>query len=148
ITKDDGTTTAVPGTSTTYTITVSNAGPSDVSGAALSDPVPSGVTAATWSFVSQTGGGSVTGPLSGTGHLATTVNLPAGASLTFSFTAQIDPTATGSLVNIASVTPPGGTPTSDSDTDTLTPVADLAVTKDDGKTDAVPGTSDTYTITV
>src|SRR5437588_491642 len=36
----------------------------------------------------------------------------------------------------------------DSDTDTLTPQADLAVTKDDGKTSVVPGTAETYTITV
>ena len=148
ITKDDSQTTAVPGTSTTYTITVGNAGPSDVTGAALSDPLPAGVIAATWTFVGATGGGSVTGPTSGTGPLATTVNLLDGATVTFSFTATIDPAATGSLVNIATVTPPGGTPTSASDTDTLTPQADLAVTKDDGKASAVPGTPDTYTITV
>src|SRR5262249_21144159 len=60
----------------------------------------------------------------------------------------INPTATGSLVNIATVTPPGGTPSSGTDTDALTPQADLSVTKDDGKTSAVPGTPDTYTITV
>src|SRR5262249_29298472 len=36
----------------------------------------------------------------------------------------------------------------DSDTDTLTPQADLAVTKTDGKDSAVPGTPNAYTITV
>jgi uncharacterized repeat protein (TIGR01451 family) len=148
ITKTDSTTTAVPGTSTTYTLTVSNAGPSAATGAALSDPLPAGVTAATWTFVSATGGGSVTGPASGTGALATTIDLAVGATLTFSFTATIDPTATGTVVNTATVTPSGGTPTSATDTDTLTPQADLSVTKDDGKTSAVPGTSDTYTLTV
>ena len=35
-----------------------------------------------------------------------------------------------------------------SDTDTLTPQADLAITKTDGVTSAVPGTPDTYTIVV
>src|SRR5262249_7899633 len=99
ITKDDGKTTVVPGTTTTYTITVSNAGPSTATGAALSDPLPAGVTAASWTFVSQTGGGIVTGPSSGTGALDTTVTLPVGAALTFSFTAAIDPKATGTLVN-------------------------------------------------
>jgi uncharacterized repeat protein (TIGR01451 family) len=148
LTKDDGQTTAVPGTSTTYTIVVSNAGPSDATGATLSDPVPAGGTAANWTFVSATGGGSVTGPLSGSGALATTVDLPVGATLTFSFTVTIDPKATGTLVNTATVTPSGGTPIGDTDIDTLTPQADLAVTKDDGKTSAVPGTPDTYTITV
>jgi uncharacterized repeat protein (TIGR01451 family) len=148
ITKDDGQTTAVPGTSTTYTIIVSNAGPSDLTGAALSDPLPAGVSSATWAFAGETGGGGVTGPLSGSGTLSTTINLPAGATVTFTFTAQIDPTATGTLTNTATVTPPRGAPTSGSDTDTLTPQADLAATKTDGKTTAVPGTPDTYTITV
>ena len=148
ITKDDNQTTAVPGESTTYTITVSNAGPSDATGATLSDPMPAGVSSATWTFVSATGGGSVTGPASGTGDLTTTVDLPVNATMTFSFTAAIDPAATGSLVNIARITPSGGTPTGASDVDTLTPQADVFVTKDDGKTSAVPGTTDTYTITV
>src|SRR4029450_5096902 len=76
VTKTDGQTSAVPGTSTTYTIVVSNLGPSAVTGASVSAALPAGVTAATWSFVGQTGGGSVTGPISGTGALATTVNLP------------------------------------------------------------------------
>jgi uncharacterized repeat protein (TIGR01451 family) len=148
ITKDDGQTTAVPGTSTTYTMVVSNAGPSDVTGAAVSDPLPAGVTGATWLFVGGTGGGSVTGPSSGTGALATAVDLPAGATLTFTFTAAIDAAATGTLINTAMVTPSGGTPSSATDTDTLTPLADLAVTKTDGQSSAVPGTAVTYTITV
>jgi uncharacterized repeat protein (TIGR01451 family) len=148
ITKDDGQTTAVPGTSTTYTIVVSNAGPSTATSAALSDPLPAGVTSAAWASVGTTGGGSVTGPTKGTGALATTVTLPPGATVTFSFTATIDPTATGSLVNTATITPTGGTPTGATDIDSLTPLADLAVTKDDSKTSAVPGTPDTYTLTV
>jgi len=148
ITKTDNTTTAVPGTSTTYTIVVSNAGPSNATGVTLSGPLPAGVTSASWTVVGATDGGSVTGPTSGTGALDTTINVPVGATLTFSFTVQIDPTATGTLVNTATATPPGGTPVSGSDTDQLIPQADLSVTKDDGKTTAVPGTPNTYTITV
>src|SRR4029078_7148986 len=59
-----------------------------------------------------------------------------------------NPAATGTLVNTATVTPSGGTAVPATDTDTLTPLADLAIAKDDGKTSAVPGTPDTYTITV
>ena len=154
ITKDDGVTSVVPGTPDTYTIVVSNAGPSDVTGAALADPVPADVTAATWTFVSAAGGGSVAGPTSGSGALATTVDLPSGATVTFTFTVQIDPSATGSLSNTATVSPPAGVtdtiPGNDSatDTDTLTPLADLSITNTDGLTMVVPGTSTTYTIVV
>src|SRR4029450_6510508 len=66
----------------------------------------------------------------------------------FTFTVQINPAATGSLVNTATATPLGGTPTGVTDTDTLTPQADLSITKTDGQTSAVPGTPTTYTIVV
>src|SRR5581483_10125217 len=73
---------------------------------------------------------------------------------TIQLTGTIDPAATGTLSNTATVAPPDGVTDSNpdnntsTDTDTLTPQADLAITKDDGKTTAVPGTSDTYTIVV
>jgi uncharacterized repeat protein (TIGR01451 family) len=147
ITVDDGKTSVVPGTSTTYTIVVSNSGPAAVTGAAISDPLPAGVTAANWTS-STTGGGTVIGPAAGTGSLTTTVDLPANATVTFSFTATIDPSATGSLVNIAEVTPPGDPTIVTADTDTLTPQADLSVTMTDIVTPVVPGNGDTYLITV
>ena len=96
VTKTDGVTSAVPGTQNTYTIVVSNHGPSAVSGASVSDPLPAGVTAATWTATASSGGGTVTGPLSGTGALATTVDLPVNASVTFTFTVLVSPSATGS----------------------------------------------------
>ena len=40
ITKTDGVTTATPGGSVTYTITVTNAGPSDSTGASVADDFP------------------------------------------------------------------------------------------------------------
>src|SRR5262249_7617171 len=133
---------------------VSNQGPSAVSGASVSDPLPTGATAGNWAFVSLTGAGGVSGPLSGSGDLATAVNLPAGASGTFTFTVHIDPSVTRALTHTATVTSPTGVtdpdPTNNTatDTDTLTPRADLAITKDDGVTSVVPGTSTTYTIVV
>ena len=123
----------MPGTSTTYTIVVSNAGPSRRHRAALSDPLPAGVTAATWTFVAPDGRRQRHRAAQRQRALSTTVNLPVGATVTFSFTATIDPTATGTLTNIATVTPTAGTPTSGSDSDALTPQADLSVTKTDGK---------------
>src|SRR5262249_56586162 len=67
ITKTDGVTSAVPGSSPTYTIAVSNNGPSAVTGAGVSDALPAGVTGGIWAFTGQTGGGSVTGPNGGRG---------------------------------------------------------------------------------
>src|SRR5205085_63086 len=90
---------------------------------------------------------------SGTGAW-TGLSLASGQSITLTVTGTVDPTATGNQSNTATVTAPPGatdpTPGNDSatDTDTLTPQADLSVSKTDGKTSAVPGTSDTYTITV
>src|SRR5204862_674245 len=43
-TKSDGVASVVAGTSTTYTITVKNNGPSDVTGATVSDVLPAGLT--------------------------------------------------------------------------------------------------------
>jgi uncharacterized repeat protein (TIGR01451 family) len=154
ITKDNGKTTAVPGTSDTYTIVVSNTGPSAVAGASVSDLLPDGVTSATWSATASSGGGTVIGPADGAGDLATTVNLPVNASVTFRFTVQVDPSATGTLVNTATVAPPDGvtdpTPGNDNaiDTDALTPQADLSITKTDGIDAAIPGGSTRYTIVV
>src|SRR5213079_2645678 len=62
--------------------------------------------------------------------------------------------ATGTLSNTATVTLPNGTTDSNlannsaTDSDTITHQADLKVTVNDGKTSAVAGTKDTYTIVV
>lgn len=55
LTKSNGTPSAIPGTNTTYTITVSNQGRSTITGATVSDVVPAGTT-----FVSATNGASLT----------------------------------------------------------------------------------------
>src|SRR5262245_58945241 len=109
-----------------------------------------GVTSARWTATGSTGGGTVTGPSTGVSALPPPVNLPPNSSVTFTFIVQIDPTATGSLVNTATITPaPGtGSPVTDTDTNTLTPVADLSLTKTNNQTTSVPGTSTTYTLVV
>ncbi len=52
ISKTDGQTTAVPGTLLTYTIVVTNAGPSAVTGATVSDTLPAQLTGASWTCAS------------------------------------------------------------------------------------------------
>jgi len=147
ITKTDGVTTAVPGGSVTYTITASNAGADPVASATVADTFPAILTC-TWTCVGA-GGGTCTA--AGSGNINDTVNLPAGGSTTFTATCAINASATGTLVNTAtvssSVTDPDPANNSATDTDTLTPQADLSITKTDGVTTAVPGASVTYTIT-
>ncbi len=151
ITKTDGVTTVVPGSGVTYTIVASNAGPSAVTGATVSDTFPATLTGVSWTCVA-TGGGSCTA--SGNGSINDTVNLPAGATVTYTVSATVSATATGSLTNTATVALPGGvtdpTPGNNSatDTDALSPTADLSITKTEGATTYTPGGTAVYTIVV
>jgi uncharacterized repeat protein (TIGR01451 family) len=149
VTKTDGVTTATPGGSVTYTITASNAGPSNATGATVADTFPASLTC-NWTCVGA-GGGTCTA--SGSGNISGSVNLPAGGSVTYTASCTISPAATGTLSNTATVTAPAGvtdpTPGNNSatDSDTLAASADLSITKTDGVTTATPGGSVTYTIT-
>jgi uncharacterized repeat protein (TIGR01451 family) len=132
LTKTDGASTYTPDGSTTYTIVVTNNGPSFVTGATVTDTLPAAITSATWT-VNYTGMGS-SGPVSGSGDISASVNLAVGGTATFTVVATISSTATDNLVNTASVTVPAGTTdpnlANNSASVTLTPQqADLALTK-------------------
>src|SRR5204863_2052577 len=81
ITKDDGVLAAIPGTSTTYTIVVSNAGPSTAVAQQVTDLFPAAITAVSWTAVASAG--SSVGQASGTGNILTTVTLLPGGTVTF-----------------------------------------------------------------
>ncbi|HJU21977.1 MAG TPA: hypothetical protein VJ891_05670, partial [Casimicrobiaceae bacterium] len=162
ITKDDGTTSVVAGGTTTYTITVTNNGPSEVSDATVADNAPAGMSFTSWtcSVADPGSGGTVTtacGAASGAGNLNTTVTMKNGAVVTYVVQAAISGGASGTLANTATVAPPSGiadpTPGNNSATDTdtvtaATPIADLAIAKDDGTATVNAGGTTTYTITV
>ena len=82
------------------------------------------------------------------------VNLAPGSSITYTVKGTVAAGATGNLVNTATVTAPSGftdtnlTNNSATDSDTITPQGDLSITKTDGVSSVVAGTSDTYTIVV
>lgn len=122
----------VPGQAVTYQITVTNRGPNGVIGATISDTLPLMLTAATWTC--QAGSGSLC-TVSGSGDLTDTVNLAAGAILTYSVTGMVPPGATGLLDNSVSVSLPAGVsdlvPGNNRSTDRgpLTPVAVLSMSK-------------------
>ena len=148
ITKTDGVTTATPGGSVTYTITASNSGPSNAPGATVADTFPASETC-NWTCAGA-GGGTCTA--SGSGNVNDAINLPSGASVTYTASCTVAAAATGTLSNTATVVAPGGvtdpTPGNNSatDSDTLASAADLAITNTDGVTTAVRGGSVTYTI--
>ena len=133
MTKTDNLSNVVPGTSIEYTITVSNAGPSDALGVGVLDPLPNTLSAATWTCAASAGASC--GAVSGSGNLSQTVNLPANSSLVFRLSASLSSDATGNLVNTASLNVPSGildpNPTNNTatDTDSVTPNSDLSITK-------------------
>ncbi|MCU1448756.1 MAG: hypothetical protein JWP02_926, partial [Acidimicrobiales bacterium] len=151
ITKTDGKTSAAPGAQDTYTIVATNNGPAAASGVKITDTFPATFTSVSYTAVAT---GTATGfTASGTGNIADTASMPAGSTITYTVTGTITSSATGSIANTATIGIPGITESnttnnSQTDTDTLTPQADLRITKTDGKTSAIPGTQDTYTIVV
>ncbi len=153
ITKSDGVTNVAGGQVLTYNITVSNAGPGPVVGAAITDTPPASIlTGSTpWTCNGTTGGASCPNP--GTGrNLSVTATIPAGGSITYRFTGTVNPALTsGTIVQTAGAAQPTGftdpTPGNNSSTDTDTIVlSDLAVTKNDGQVNVGPNQALTYTI--
>ena len=151
VTKTDGQTEAVPGQSVTYTIVVSNAGPSAVIGATVADTPPAALVNVGWTCTASPGSSC---PASGTGPISAAVSLIVNGAATFTLTATIAPGAIGVLANTASVTAPPGvldpTPANNSatDSDTLTPRADLALATSDAPDPAVQGGGIAYTLLV
>src|SRR5207248_2049150 len=87
------------------------------------------------------------------GSGVTVPHLAAGSSISFTITASVT-AIVGSVTNTFSVTPPGtvidpNSPNNTaSDTDTVQPVSDLAVTKTDGVSTVDAGGTTTYTLTL
>ena len=151
ITKTDGSATEIPGTSVTYTIQATNAGPAAALNAAVADVFPPTLTSVTWTCVGA-GGGTCTA--AGSGSFSDLVNIPVGGSVTYTVNATVAPNATGTLVNTATVTKSVAqlecnfANNSATDTDNLTPQVDLSVTKTDGLTTIDAGSPTIYTISV
>ncbi|HTX91496.1 MAG TPA: sortase, partial [Anaerolineales bacterium] len=148
ITKTDNRIYYLAGDTLNYVVVVTNHGPADVTGAVVSDAMPAQIIAWTWSCAPATPAaygcdGGTSAPFSDT------IDLPAGASITYNVSAGVTATPSGDLVNTATVTSPvtDTNPANNtaSDTDGL---AALTVTKDDGISAVSPGTAITYTVTV
>lgn len=94
ITKNDGQDTYISGNTVTYTISVTNNGPSVAGEVFIEDILPEGITVMQWSGNNQTGTGSLQQNVTG---------LQAGASIVYTVTLEIPDNFEGDLMNIATV---------------------------------------------
>ena len=140
--KADDPDSVLVGETLTYTIVVTNHGPS-TSTAELTDTLPASVT-----FVSATSTAGSCGESEGTVTCSLGV-LDSGSSATT--TIEVIPTATGTITNTASVTGDVSDPDSENNIavqDTTVGGADLEVTKGDDPDPVLVGETLTYTIVV
>ncbi len=110
ITKTHSPPQLIPGQPVTYTIQVTNgsdpANPSAVVGAQVTDSVPAQILNPTWTCAITQGTGACR-DVSGSGNLINTrVNLNPNAVATYTIQGVVDPSATGSLTNDATVRRP------------------------------------------
>ncbi len=146
ITKVDTADPIIAGQNLTYTITVTNNGPSDATGVTVTDALPTGLT-----FVSAT---PSQGTATNTGNNinAALGNIANGANATITVIATVAATAVGTLNNTATVTgnetDTNTTNNSDSETTTVNRQVDVRVTKTDSADPVIAGNQLTYTIIV
>jgi uncharacterized repeat protein (TIGR01451 family) len=156
LTKTASVPAAAAGTSFKWTVAVVNNGPSTAVGASVTDSFPAPFTGVTWTCTPSSGS-RCTSP-SGTGPIASTVDLLAGGSATFVATGLSAPVGSSPLVNsplvnVATVAAAAGTtdPDLSNNTDTsavgLASLADAQVTQA-GPSFLAPGTSADYFITI
>jgi uncharacterized repeat protein (TIGR01451 family) len=104
IVKTDGGVEGRWGQPLTYTLTITNAGPSGVAGATVTDNFPAGLSNVSWTCAASAGS---TCPASGSGNIAASVDLLPSGTATFTATGTVDPGTLGPLVNTATIAPPG-----------------------------------------
>ena len=105
ITCTDGKTIVPNLSSDTYTITLTNTGLQNVSGAIVTDVFPAAVQSVTYT---ATGKGGATGFSAGSGNISQSLTLPSGSSVTYKATGLINGTSGTVISNTANVTVPPG----------------------------------------
>ena len=103
VTNTDGQTSLAAGSATSYTITISNNGPGDITvvNAPVSDTMPAALTGVSWTCAGS--GGASCGAANGTGSISTTVTVPLGGLITFTISATISADFSGLLSNTLTV---------------------------------------------
>jgi uncharacterized repeat protein (TIGR01451 family) len=150
-----GPATVASGGAITYTLTISNNGPSPANDATYNDVVPAAITAVSASCGGEAGGAACVSQPIVTGNNVTGAvgSLPSGGSVVVTIIG-IAPTGPANVSNTATIDAPAGIvdPNGANNTSTVATAvaassADLEVIKD-GPAQAVPGTNVTYSLTI
>ncbi|UXI66362.1 DUF11 domain-containing protein [Tahibacter amnicola] len=155
VNKTNGQVIYTPGTTATFTVTVTNAGPSDATGVTVSDPLPAGITltaAPTCVAAGSASCGTLSGTTGGSTFGATGASIAAGAGNSLTYSAPVQYASgmtTNPLVNTVTVTGPDNpSAVTATDSDTLLGVSGLTIAKSDGSETYTPGGTATYTLVV
>ncbi|MBO9675290.1 MAG: DUF11 domain-containing protein, partial [Sphingobacteriaceae bacterium] len=141
--------TASSGQQITYTLKLTNTGPSDAVNTTIADVVPSDISNVQWTATASNGA-VVNGTASGTtNNVSASVNVPVNGVINIVITGTISPTYVGTLVNNASATPsePGVAAKTASATTTVSAMVSPVITKS-GPTTALAGEEINYQIRV
>jgi uncharacterized repeat protein (TIGR01451 family) len=166
------------GSTVTYTLTYANVTPAvltrapltahDAAAVTITDPAPAGVTLGAWTCAAV---GTTCPAASGSGAISQTVNLPVGASLTYSLQAVLgsttlcQQTATNTSTITTTATSPGGAtltegtsvqgnagyvfqPNSASASNAVLPCSALSITKTNSVTALTAGQTTSYSIVI
>lgn len=148
VAKSVDTNTPPPTGTITYTVDISNTGPSSAPGVILSDVIPSGLT-----FVSGTLGTDVA-TSDGTTVTFPAITIASGTSQSATLIFTVDAAASGLITNTASVQDLSADGENDASNNagaadiTVTPEADLSISKAVTSIQAIAGSDLTYTIEV
>lgn len=107
-----------------YALVVSNAGPSAVTGATVTDTFAAGLGNVSWTCLGINGAGCAG---SGSGNIAQSVDLPVGAALYYSIVASLPAPLPAQFSNTASVTAPDGVSDPEPDNNSSTVVDVVAI---------------------
>ncbi|MEP6945748.1 MAG: DUF11 domain-containing protein, partial [Acidobacteriota bacterium] len=145
VTKTDGSATYTAGNAISYAIVVTNNGPSNATGASVTDVVPAAITGVSVGCVASGAATCGTNGSGGNNVSFTGVNIAAGGAnfLTITVSGTVSPSTTGDLTNSVHVTPGNETDTNlsnndASDTDTPFGTANLIICKQLAPGDPIP----------
>ncbi|MBK8072817.1 MAG: DUF11 domain-containing protein [Ramlibacter sp.] len=154
IVKTAGNLTPSAGGTLTYSLVISNAGPSTATGASFADNLPAGLGTIT-NVVTQVSALATTASfVTSTSSLVGSVTIPSGGGVTVTLQVSVLGSASGVLTNTATVSLPTGTtdpvPGNNTSTATVTValVADLTLTKVASSTSGTQGQTISYTVTL